>query len=128
VLAGVLWREARQQPKLRKVLAAFAHRTWLPIHNGPSAVMVLSAAWRRRVFEWLGTIARQSGIRLHVCACKNPDLASGSCGVGGEEFPGAGRRQLTLFEPMVGNLLPAFQEVELRAQAGAGNNIQSTSQ
>jgi len=59
---------------------------------------VLSAARRRRIFEWLTAIAGQYGIRVHVCACKNPDLAGQSCKLAGPWSPAeVFERQLALF-------------------------------
>jgi hypothetical protein len=64
----------------------------------PSAVRVLPAARRRRIFQWLTTIAAQYGIGVHDCACKNPDLACESCKLAGQwSPPEIVERQLALF-------------------------------
>ena len=61
-------------------------------------VRVLSAARRRKIFQWLTAIAGQYGIRVHVCACKNPDLAGQSCRLAGPwSPPEVVERQLALF-------------------------------
>jgi DNA repair photolyase len=66
--------------------------------GGGSAVRVLPAARRRRIFEWLTTIAAQHGIQVHVCACKNADLAGESCKLAGRWSPlEIVERQLALF-------------------------------
>ena len=39
-------------------------------------VLALPAARRRRIFDWLTAIAQQYALSVHVCACKNPDLAA----------------------------------------------------
>jgi DNA repair photolyase len=48
----------------------------LPIQEPPSEV-------RRRIFARMRTAAQAHGIDLSICACKNPDLARGSCNIGG---------------------------------------------
>jgi DNA repair photolyase len=68
-----------------------------------SAVRMLPAARRRRIFQWLTTIAEQYGIRVHVCAGKNPDLDSHlgveSCKLAGQwSPPEIVERQLGLFQ------------------------------
>jgi DNA repair photolyase len=47
-----------------------------PIQNPPSEV-------RREIFARMGAVAQAHGIDLMVCACKNPDLARGSCDIAG---------------------------------------------
>ena len=67
-----------------------------------SAVRVLPVAHRRRIFQWLTTIAGQHGICVHVCGCKNPDMDSHvgveSCKLAGQwSPPEVIERQLGLF-------------------------------
>jgi DNA repair photolyase len=65
----------------------------------PSAVRVVPAARRRRIFQWLTAIAGQYGIQVHVCTCKNPDLESESCKLAGRwSPPEIVERQLGLFQ------------------------------
>jgi len=47
-----------------------------PIHN-------LSSEARREIFARVRDAAAAYGIELSVCACKNPDLARGSCNIAG---------------------------------------------
>jgi DNA repair photolyase len=61
-------------------------------------VRMLPTARRRRIFQWLTTIAGQYGMHVHVCNCKDPDLASESCKLGGQwSPPEIVERQLGLF-------------------------------
>jgi DNA repair photolyase len=100
-LARVLRTQAKRYGRLRRVLAAFTGGKWLRIRTGPSAVFALPAARRRQLFAWLTAIAQQYGIRVHVCACKNPDLADDSCVVATESSPAAAvAKQLVLFDAL----------------------------
>jgi hypothetical protein len=47
-----------------------------PIHN-------LRVERRREIFRRLHDAAGAHGIRLDVCACKNSDIARGSCNIAG---------------------------------------------
>jgi hypothetical protein len=61
-------------------------------------VLALPAARRRRIYDWLTAIAGQYAIAVHVCGCKNPDLAAGSCNFADHWTPPpAAKRQLALF-------------------------------
>jgi DNA repair photolyase len=90
--------------RLRRLLAAFEQgkRLVLPARPGfagcPSPVLALPAARRRRIYDWLTAIAAQYAIAVHVCGCKNPDLAAGSCNFAAHWTPPpAAKRQLALF-------------------------------
>jgi hypothetical protein len=48
------------------------------------AIAALPLESRSRIFQRLETIARQFGITVKICACKNPELASASCSIAGE--------------------------------------------
>jgi hypothetical protein len=39
---------------------------------------------REAIFTRLRKIAAEFGIGLKICACKNPDLVSGTCSIAGE--------------------------------------------
>jgi DNA repair photolyase len=72
------------------------HNVWSSEFGGQ--MRVLPAAARRRIFQWLTAISAQYGIRVHVCGCKNPDLAGESCNLAGPWSPRETvERQLALF-------------------------------
>jgi hypothetical protein len=48
-----------------------------------STIGVLPQATRAEIFARLQKAAEKNEVRLSVCACKNPDIASGTCGIGG---------------------------------------------
>ena len=82
----------------RRLTQAFAQGRSQPLREGGPAVRVLPAARRRKIFQWLTAIAAQYGIQVHVCACKNPDLAGQSCKLAGRwSPPEVVERQLALF-------------------------------
>lgn len=61
-----------------------------PIHN-------LSSEARREIFARVGDAAAAYGIELSICACKNPDIARGSCNIAGT-WP---RRSPRAVQPML---------------------------
>jgi DNA repair photolyase len=82
----------------RRLTQAFAQGNSRRFGAGGPAVRVLPAARRRKIFQWLTAIAAQYGIRVHVCACKNPDLNGQSCRLAGPwSPPEIVERQLALF-------------------------------
>lgn len=87
------------RPKIfGRMMRAFPQGGGQPLCEGSPAVCIVAAARRRRIFQWLTTIAAQYGIRVHVCACRNPDLASESCKLAGAWSPiEIVERQLALF-------------------------------
>jgi hypothetical protein len=70
----------------------------MAIGTGKSRVLALPACERREIFERLETIARGHGLQVRICACKNPDLPSGSCHLSVRWRPAVRRgSQLLLF-------------------------------
>ena len=83
---------------LDRLLNSFAGSEPLAIHAGNSRVQSLPAAARLEIMERLKSIAHRYGMEVLVCACKNPDISSGSCHISGR-WPPAAREssQLGLF-------------------------------
>ncbi len=97
-LVGALRNRLARPQIFRRLTQAFAQGKSQRFRAGGPAVRVLPAARRRKIFEWLTAIAAQYGIRVHVCACKNPDLAGESCKLAGRwSPPEVVERQLALF-------------------------------
>lgn len=65
------------------VLEHFEHATRVGIRAGRSSVWAPPEDERRTILERVKQIAAQHGIKALVCACKNPDLAKGTCGISG---------------------------------------------
>lgn len=78
-----LKRNLEDQGVLTALLQRFSGASQLAIHAEKSRVFSLSAADRRDIYERLERIAGHYGIQVHICACKNPDLAKGSCNIAG---------------------------------------------
>ena len=97
-IVGTLWRELPRSRRFARLLSAFAQGKRLKILPNQGSILALPAARRRKIFDWLTAIARQYGLTVHVCGCKNPDIAAGSCNMAG---PWAAspvvERQLALF-------------------------------
>ena len=92
-------RNRLRRPQLyRRIMQQFDEGRNERLPGFQSAVHVVPVARRRRIFQWLTTIAGQYGIQVHICACKNPDLESDSCKLAGQwSPPEIVERQLGLF-------------------------------
>jgi DNA repair photolyase len=99
VLAALRRRLGRSRT-LGRLLAAFDQGKWLSTPAAQAPVLTLPAARRRKIFGWLTAIARQHGIAVHVCGCKNPDVAAGGCHLAGPwTLQAPAQRPLALFAP-----------------------------
>jgi hypothetical protein len=47
--------------------------------GGAGGGLVLPEAVRRAAYEHLVRLEAEHGLQVHVCGCKNPDVASGRC-------------------------------------------------
>jgi len=84
----------------RRLMQPFSQGHNQRFRAGGPAMRVVPAARRRKFFQWLTAIAGQYGIAVHVCACKNPDLAGQSCRLAGAWSPTeVVERQKELFAP-----------------------------
>jgi len=68
---------------LKAIQARFVKSRRLPIHAEHSMVNALPQEDRQQIFDRLKTLTNRYDIRLHLCACKNPDLPAGSCQIAG---------------------------------------------
>jgi DNA repair photolyase len=97
---GSLRRHVEDKVMLNRMLDHFASAEPLAIHADNSRVRALPTGARREIVERLKSIARRHGLEVLVCACKNPDISSGSCHISGRWPPAArGGSQLELFQP-----------------------------
>ncbi len=97
---GSLRRHVEDKPMLNRMLDYFASGERMVIHAGNSRVLALPAGARLEIMERLTSIAHRHALEVLVCACKNPDISSGSCHISGR-WPPAARSgsQLGLFQP-----------------------------
>ena len=63
----------------------------LAMEGASTGIMMPSAATRRAIYERARRLAAPQGIEVRVCACKNADLARGSCHITGP-VPRSGKR------------------------------------
>jgi DNA repair photolyase len=78
-----LRRHIKDTLMLKNLLDRFAGSERLTIHAGNSRVSALPASARIEIMERLKSIAHRYGLKVLVCACKNPDISSGSCHISG---------------------------------------------
>ena len=99
-VVGSLRRHVEDKLMLNRILDYFAGGEPLAIHAGNSRVLALPTSARLEIIQRLKTIAHRYGLEVLVCACKNPDISSGSCHISGRWPPAVrGGRQLELFQP-----------------------------
>jgi DNA repair photolyase len=86
------------QALLGSLLEPFKAGGRIPIHAANSTVFALPPETRRTIYARLQAIAQRQGLAVHVCACKNLELASSSCSIAGDWSDGpAAPRQQALF-------------------------------
>jgi DNA repair photolyase len=81
-----------------KCLAAFHDARRLAIHAERSTVTALPACEREKVFRRLEQVAERFSISVKRCACKNPDIATGICSIGGDWTSKKPQSELCLFD------------------------------
>jgi DNA repair photolyase len=86
-VTGSLRRGVEDKRMLNRMLDRFAGCKPLAIHAGNSRVLAMSASARLEIMERLKSIAHRYGQEVLVCACKNPDISSGSCHISGRWLP-----------------------------------------
>ena len=97
-VVGSLRRQVEDKPMLGRLLNSFADSVPLAIHAGNSRGRALLASSRFEIMKCLKSIAHRYGLDVLVCACKNPDISSGSCHIWGRWPPAAHEsNQLGLF-------------------------------
>jgi DNA repair photolyase len=98
-VVGSLRRHVKDKQLVDRLLNLFASSEPMSIHAGNSRVRAMPAAARLEIMDRLKSIARRYGLNVLVCACKNPDIASGSCHISGRWPPAARENsQLGLFQ------------------------------
>ena len=82
-VVGSLRRRVEDKHMVGRLLNSFDGSGPMAIHAGNSRVRALPAAARFEIMERLKSIAYRYGLSVLVCACKNPDIARGSCHISG---------------------------------------------
>jgi len=91
-------RRGLPKPLWLRIRAAFAGKERLELYGTGSRVWALPAAKRQAIHDRVAAAAARHGIEARVCACKNPDLTAGCCGIEGARPAASPQpRQLRLF-------------------------------
>lgn len=78
-----LKRNVHEKKVLGGVLGFYREAQRLAIHAEHSSVTALPRDAREEIYERLKHIADEHTIDLVICACKNPDMAHGTCNISG---------------------------------------------
>ncbi len=82
-ISAGLKRTVRSKEMLDRVLSAFEGAKRIPILAGNSSVTALPSERRKEILDRVKERADEYGIKVHICACKNSDLADGKCKIDG---------------------------------------------
>jgi DNA repair photolyase len=78
-----LERNVSDKEMLARLLDAYRDKEQVVMRGTELPIQNLPAGARRQIFVRLRDAAEAHGIELNLCACKNPDLAKGSCNIAG---------------------------------------------
>jgi len=78
-----LQRNIHDEETLQKLLDFYRDARRLAIHAERSSVTALPRAMREEIYLRVRQAAEEHSVDLVICACKNPDLAQGTCNIGG---------------------------------------------
>lgn len=70
-------------PQVLKVLSRFSKNQRLGIHASKSNVIAPPQSERHNIYNMLKQSCKKHGVEMKICACKNPDLATGTCSIAG---------------------------------------------
>ena len=95
-IAASLRRGIPEGEALERLFEAFGASETVGIRGGSTRIESASADTRRRIFDRVTTVAAKHGVTVHVCACKNPDIAAGRCNIAGTWQPARRAPQIPL--------------------------------
>jgi len=78
-----LKRNVRNTELLQVLLDFYRDAKRMAIHAERSSVIALPRTMRNEIYTRISHAAEEHGIEMAICACKNPDLAHGTCNIGG---------------------------------------------
>jgi len=82
-IAQSVWRAVGDRKEFASLLESYGRPQWLPMKAEHSLIEVLPQEKRRDILDRARRIAEDEGLTLSVCACKNSDIARGTCGISG---------------------------------------------
>jgi DNA repair photolyase len=93
-----LRRHIRDRKTAEILLSHYEKGPALLLHGAGTSITVPSEPTRRAIYGRVRQIADHHGVPIHICACKNNDLASGSCHIDRKWNRNSdGPRQIRLF-------------------------------
>jgi DNA repair photolyase len=88
-----LKRHVADRALVERILAPYAQGFHFALRGGAGGGLALPEAIRRAAFDRLKHLAAGHGLQVHICGCKNPDVATGRCHLVRERSEGGvGRR------------------------------------
>ena len=78
-IAASLKRHITDRALVERILAPYAQGSRFALRGGAGGGLALPEAIRRAAYERLVHLGVVHGLQVHVCGCKNPDVASGRC-------------------------------------------------
>ena len=78
-----LERRVLDRTVLERLLSFYCDTERLAVRAENSTITTLPRAAREEIFARIQRAAEDVRIQVSICACKNPDIARGTCGVGG---------------------------------------------
>jgi DNA repair photolyase len=96
---GILYwikRDVKDRVLLNTLLNAYQEPTWKAMRGSPWPIQSLRGDSRAMIFDRMRSVADSFGIELNVCACKNADIAKGTCNIAGKWPSRASVRQAAL--------------------------------
>lgn len=91
-------RVSEQLSKCAKLENAANSWNWQALAKGVGNGQMMGTEERRRRFEHLRKLSGGYGIDLHVCTCKNPDLAADGCQIAGPPSVSSETGEIPLFD------------------------------
>ena len=78
-ITSSLKRHVADRVLVERILAPYAEGVRFALRGGAGGGLALPEAIRRAGFERLKQLAAGHGLQVHICGCKNPDVARGRC-------------------------------------------------
>jgi len=78
-ITSSLKRRVADRTLVERILAPYAQGFHFALRGGAGGGLALPEAIRRAAFDRLKHLAAGHGLQVHVCGCKNPDVASDWC-------------------------------------------------
>jgi len=78
-VASSLKRHVADHALVERILAPYAQGCRFALRGGTGGGLALPETIRRAGFERMNRLAAGNGLEVHICGCKNPDVATGRC-------------------------------------------------